>query len=228
MSNRFDALTTEQQDFLISYTKHSGQLHKVIEELSISGKDGFEENYNANMLLLGVQNALGVPNKNYDNYSSTWPYTKKAKPTASEVVRANYYHVILRSTTPHDIYCYIHNNDFERMHYSCLDTQIVCKKEIDSYHFKQVNEHYRYEVLDMIVDALIDNLGTLPKGSQTGKNAYTQGTIAGYYKNHYLDTLQYAGREGKLAVYYGILASAGIIHNDRNTISLSEQFMAIV
>lgn len=235
MSNRFDALTTEQQDFLISYTKHSGQLNKVIEELSIPGQYSFEQTYNANILLLDVQKALGVPNKNYDNYCSTWPHTKKAKPTASDVVRAYYFHETLKNTDFCGMDCNIQNNKLDDILFSCLDTEIVCKEM--RYHlqygyqsriFIPLNETYRYEVLDMIVNVLIDNLGTAQKGSQTGKNAYAQGTVAGYYKKHYLDTLQHASGEGKLAVYYGILDSAGIIHNDRNTISLSEAFMAIV
>ena len=80
----------------------------------------------------------------------------------------------------------------------------------------------------MIVELLIDNMGSAQKGSQSGKNAYANGTIAGYYKTHCLDNAPVKSREGRLSVYYSILESAAIITVDKNTISLTAEYWALV
>lgn len=229
MSNNFDALTPEQEAFLISYIKHSGDLYEVVDDISIPGNNGYQQIYNANIIWLGVQKALGVPNKNYEYYKADWPFTSKKKPTASDVVRARYYHECLGHGDPlYFVSTYLYNNDCTGLQYQCYEEGIICKKEVSRREYKRLSEDYDYKVLDMIVDALIENLGTLPKGSQTGKNAYATGTVARCYKTNYLDTIPCPSNAGSLSVYYAILSSAGIIHNEKNTISLTAEYMAIL
>lgn len=229
MSNKFDALTTEQEEFLISYIKHSGDLYEVIDDVSVPGNNGCEQIYNANIIWLGIQKALGVPNENYKYHKADWPYTTMKKPKASDIVKARYYHECLSGNDPwHYVRTYLLNNDYTEIQYLCHKEGIRCKKEISRNEYKDLHEDYQYKVLDMIVDALIENLGTLPKGSQTGKNAYAIGTVARCYKINYLDTVLCPSNAGSLSIYYAILASAGIIHNEKNTISLTAEYMAIL
>lgn len=227
-NNQFDVLTPEQQEFLISYTKHRGELAAVIKELSIPGTYDFEREYNANMILLDVQRKLGVPDKNYKNHIPTWPYTSIQHPKASDVVRAEYHHYKLSHGFNNPLVCYPSTNDFSRIEAYCCDTEIQCFETHRSSKPERVHESYRYEILDMIVELLIDNMGSAQKGSQSGKNAYANGTIAGYYKTHCLDNAPVKSREGRLSVYYSILESAAIITVDKNTISLTAEYWALV
>ena len=229
MSNNFDALTPEQETFLVSYIKHSGDLYEVVDDVSVPGKNGCEQIYNANIIWLEIQKALGVPNENYKYHKADWPYTSKKKPKASDVVRARYYHECLSGNDPHHyVRTYLQNNDYTEIQWRCYEEGIICKKEVSRNEYKRLPEEYNYKVLDMIVDALIESLGTLPKGSQAGKNAYAIGTVARCYKTNYLDTVLCPSNAGSLSVYYAILSSAGIIHNEKNTISLTAEYMAIL
>ena len=227
-NTRFDALTPEQQEFLTSYVKHRGELHDVVKELAIPGNTGYETTYNANMILLDVQRALGVPDKDYENYIPTWPYTSIQHPKASDVVRAVYHHNKLSHGFHAPLYCYPPANDYSCVRLFCRDNQIECESEVNIQEIKRMHRSYRYEVLDMIVELLIDNLGSAQKGSQTGKNAYAQGTIAAYYNTHVLDKSVCKSYEGKLSVYYAILKAAGIISDDKNNISLTAQYWTLV
>ena len=227
-NNRFDALTPEQQEFLISYTKHRGELLDVAEELSIPGSTGYETQYNANMILLGIQRALGVPDKNYDNYVPTWPYTSVPHPKASDIVRSVFYHEKLSHGFDAPLVCYPLTYDYRYIYAYCTDAKIDCVKVLNSNKKETIPETYRYEILDMIVDLLLDNQGFAPKGSQAGKNAYAAGTLAGYYKTHHLDNLAVKRGEGRLSVYYLILKAAGIITDDKNLIRLSPQYWTLL
>ena len=227
-NNQFDALTPEQQEFLISYTKHRGFLHNVIEELAIPGNNGWETHYNANKILLDVQRVLGVPDKNYENYIPTWPYTSIQHPKASDVVCAEYHHNKLSHGFNAPLTCYPPTNDYSYIEAYCYDEEIMCYKAHRSSKPERVHEFYRYEVLDMIVELLIDNMGSAQKGSQSGKNAYANGTIAGYYKTHCLDNSPVKSSEGRLSIYYSILQAAHIITVDKNTISLTPEYWALV
>ena len=227
-NTRFDALTPEQQEFLISYTKHRGELHDVIDELAIPGKNGWVKTYNANMVLLDVQRGLGVPDKDYENYIPDWPYTSIQHPKASDVVRAVYHHNRLSHGVRAPLYCYPPVNDYSYIHAYCRDDKIECENRLNSREIQRITLSYRYEVLDMIVELLIDNLGSAQKGSQSGKNAYAQGTIAAYYNTHVLDNSLCKSKEGKLSVYYAILKAAGIITDDKSNISLTAEYWALV
>lgn len=229
MSNKFDALTTEQEEFLLSYIKHSGNLHEVIDDVSIPGNNGWEQLFNANIIWLDIQKTLGVPNKNYESYMPQWPHTSKKSPTASEIVRADYYHSCLtHNDTHHFKYACLTNNDCTEIGYLCYEDGIVCRKSISRNQYERMREKYHYEVLDLIITALIENMGVIQKGSQSGKNAFAVGTIAYCYKTNVLDKMQYPSDAGKLPVYYAILESAGIIRNEKNTISLTNQFAAVL
>jgi hypothetical protein len=226
-SNRFDALTSEQQEFLISYTKHRGDIDEVITELAIPGNDGWETTYNANMILLDVLRVLGVPDKNYENYIPTWPYTSVKDPKASDVVRAVYYHKQLSYGHNTPMTYTPRTHDYRYLHFYCTDERVICRKELNSGEVDTAKEIYRYEVLDLIVELLIDNLGFVCKGTQTGKNAYTAGTLAGWYKANILNKSPCKSNEGKLAVYYAILKLAGMITEDEKNIYIAPQYCAL-
>ncbi len=235
MSTVFDALTPEQQQFLIAYIKHSGNFDKVIDELAIPNAPRSNGLYDAKIMLLGVQDALGVPDKNYKKYTPQWPYTTKKHPTAADLVRAGYFHQCL-SNRPQTLIpyyyaeCYINGGgDDYIVWYFCTEDRIICSKNIHNPRFDPLRKiHFRYEILDMIVDCLVEHQGTLPKGSQTGKNAYARGTIAYSYKTMWLDKSPVVSGEGSLSVYYAILSAAGIIHNEKNTISLTKEYIALL
>lgn len=227
-NNRFDALTPEQQDFLISYTKHRGDLDQVIKELAIPEKSSWEKQYNANLIMLDVQRVLGVPDKDFENYIPAWPHTSMQHPKASDIVCAVYHQERLARGFDSPLTCYPPTYDYRFIYAYCRDTGIDCVKILNSREKEKMHEIYRYEVLDMIVDLLVDNMGSAQKGSQSGKNAYADGTIAAYYKTHVLDKSECKSYEGKLSVYYAILKAAGIITDDKSNISLTAQYWALV
>ena len=183
MSVNFNALTTEQEEFLISFIKHRGDIDEVVKDVSIPVTGYMSERYAANLMWLDIQKTLGIPNENYKYFTPDWPYTTKKKPKASDIVRAYYYADCLNyNERDHFAYSPVLRINLAGYDYRCYKDHIMCKKRLSYNECEDMTEEYRYDVLDLITNTLIEHMGTCQKGSQTGKNAYAVGTIAYCYK----------------------------------------------
>jgi hypothetical protein len=214
--SKFDTLGKEQRTFLLSFLKNRGNMKTVQNELGISYPT-------AKKKLDDLLESLDIAKTNDNNAQGSVDMSNLI--ADSESVKAS--EIIKAKLIEHGGRIIVHTA-------RGLPCEIIAHSDGKSFITKKlpVKPAYEYKVFDVVVDVLLANGGRARKGNgrnyRLGHPECNENTVVGAI------ALNYAGKKlgdsvfDPVFVFAAILEWAGIAHNERGELILTQQYRSML
>lgn len=212
----FDRLSNEQYMFLVAFLQQRGNLKNVQSELGVSyptAKKKLDE------LLAGLELTEGTDNEIEEEIDMTNLFADRKSTKPSEIVKAklldNGGRVVVHTVRG-------------------LPCEIVAHSDGKSFVSKKlpIKPPYEYTVFDTIVDVMLANGGRARKGNgrnyKLGHPECDENTVVGAIAKNYAGKTEGESVYDPVFVLAAVLEWAGIVHNERGELVLTQSYRNIL
>ncbi len=212
----FDKLPDEQYRFLIAFLKNRGNLSTVQSELGISYPTA-KRQLNELLFALGLSDDEPEFTKTEEEKDMKAWFVKKESNKASDIIKAK-----------------LMENGGKVTVYTLQGLPCIIKAAPDGCSFTSdklpITPPYRYDVFDVVVEALISQGGKAPKGNgrnyKLGDSECDETTVVGSIGINYTKAETGKSIYDPVFVLAAVLDWAGIAHNERGYIELTAEYRA--